>query len=105
MGWNLPRIREVCSRDTKEVWDDGMQGHEYTYGIKPKVIEWCFIREVDATMYHQIICSLMYLTYMRPDICLFVNTLIQFLVNLRHVNLMLAKHTVRYLKGTIDYGL
>ena len=30
---------------------------------------------VDATMYRQIICSLMYLTNTRPDICFVVNTL------------------------------
>ena len=33
---------------------------------------------VDATMYHQMICSLMYLMNMRPDICFVVNTLSQF---------------------------
>ena len=37
---------------------------------------------VDATMYRQMIGSLMYL---RPDICFAVNTL-------RHVHLMVAKH-------------
>ena len=37
---------------------------------------------VDATMYHQMIGSLMYL---RLDICFAVNTL-------RHVHLMVAKH-------------
>ena len=31
--WNLPRTREVCSRDPEEIWDDGMQGHDHTYGI------------------------------------------------------------------------
>jgi hypothetical protein len=31
---------------------------------------------VDATMYRQMICSLMYLTKRRPDICFVVNTLI-----------------------------
>ena len=36
--------REVCSRDTKEVQDDGLQGHDHTYGIKPKAIECFFIR-------------------------------------------------------------
>ena len=46
---------------------------------------------VDATMYHQMICSLMYLTDTRPDICFAVNTL-------RHVHLMVTK-------GTIEYGL
>ena len=40
----------------------------------------------------------MYLTNTRPDICFAMNTL-------RHVHLMVAKHAVRYLKGTVDYGL
>ena len=36
--------REVCSRDPEEVQDDGLQGHDHTYGIKPEAIECCFIR-------------------------------------------------------------
>ena len=47
-----------------------------------------------ATMYRQMI----YLTNTRPDICFVVNTL-------RHVHLMVSKHAVRYLKGTVEYGL
>ena len=43
-GWNIPQTREVCSRDPEEVEDDGLQGHDHTYGIKPKAIECCFIR-------------------------------------------------------------
>ena len=43
-GWNLPRTREVCSRDPKEVQYDGLQVHDHTYGIEPEVIECCFIR-------------------------------------------------------------
>ena len=46
---------------------------------------------VDATMYHQMICSLMYLTDTRPNIFFVVNTL-------RHVHLMVAK-------GKVEYGL
>ena len=60
---------------------------------------------IDATLYRQIIGSLMYLTNTRPDICFAVNTLSQFLVEPRHVHLVVAKHVMRYLKGTIDYGL
>ena len=60
---------------------------------------------VDAMMYRQMIGSLMYLTNMRPDICCAVNTLSQFLTDLRHVHLNVAKHILRYLKGTVDYGL
>ena len=40
----------------------------------------------------------MYLIDTRPDICFIVNTL-------RHVQLVVAKHAMRYLNGTVDYGL
>ena len=53
---------------------------------------------VDATMYRQMIGSLMYLTNMRPDIYCVVNTLIQFLTDSRHVHLIAAKHILRYLR-------
>ena len=58
-----------------------------------------------AMMYRQMIGSLMYLTNMRPDICFAVNTLSQLLTNPKHVHLIAAKHILRYLRGTIDYGL
>jgi hypothetical protein len=60
---------------------------------------------VDATLYTQIIGSLMYLTNTRPDTCFVVNTLSQYLVEPRHVHLVVANHVMRYLKGTLDYGL
>ena len=60
---------------------------------------------VYAMMYRQMIRSLMYLTNTRPDICFVVNTLSQYLTDPRSVHLTAAKHILRYLKGTIDYGL
>ena len=60
---------------------------------------------IDVVMYRQMIGSLMYLTNIRLDICFLVNTLSQFLIDPRHVHLIAAKHILRYLKGTIDYGL
>ena len=60
---------------------------------------------VDATHYRQIIGSLMYLTNTRLDICFALNTLSQYLVQPRRVHLVIAKHVMRYLKGTIDFGL
>ena len=56
---------------------------------------------VDATMYRQMIGSLMYLTNTRPDICFAMNTLSQYLTDPRSVHLIGAKHILRYLKGTI----
>ena len=53
---------------------------------------------VDAMMCHQMISSLMYVTDTRPDTCFAMNTL-------RHVHLIAAKHILRYLKGTVYYGI
>ena len=36
---NLPGTREVCSRDPEEGQDDGLQGHDHTYGIKHEAID------------------------------------------------------------------
>jgi hypothetical protein len=57
-------------------------------------------------MYKQITSLLMYLTNTRPDICFVVNTLSLYMVESRRVHLVAAKkHVLRYLKGTVDYGL
>jgi hypothetical protein len=60
---------------------------------------------VDVTMYRNMIGSLMYLTNTRPDICFAVNTLSQYMVEPRRVHLIAKNHVLRYLKGTIDFGL
>jgi hypothetical protein len=59
---------------------------------------------IDATLYRQIIGSLMYLTNTRPYIFFAMNTLSQFLVKPIHVHLVATKHVMRYLKGTLDCG-
>ena len=63
------------------------------------------LKLVDVTLYRQIIGSLMYLTNTMPDICFVVNTLSQYIVEPRHVHLVVVKNVMRYLKGIIDYGL
>jgi hypothetical protein len=60
---------------------------------------------VDPTMYRQLIGSLMYLVNIRPNICFFVNTLSQYMVEPRHVHWIIANHVLRYLHGTVGYGL
>ena len=70
-----------------------------------KLLNDALSESVDATMYCQMIESLMYLTNMRPDVFFAVNTLSQFVTDPRHVHLLAAKHILRYLKGTVDYGL
>jgi hypothetical protein len=60
---------------------------------------------VDPMMYRKLIGSLMYLVNTRLDICFAVNALSQYMVEPRHVHWMTTKHVLRYLRGTIVYGL
>ena len=74
-GWNIPRTREVCSRDPKEVRDDELQAMTTPMASNMKLLSDDSSEVIDATMYHQMIGCLMYLTNTRPDICFVVNTL------------------------------
>jgi hypothetical protein len=60
---------------------------------------------VDPRIYRKLIGSLMYLVNTRLDICFVVNTLSQFMVELRKVHWIVMKHVLRYLRGTMEYGL
>ena len=64
----------------------------------PNLLSVASLESVEAMMYRQMICSLMYLMNTTLDIWFVMNTL-------RHVHLMVAKHGVRYLKGIVDYSL
>ena len=60
---------------------------------------------MDPTLFHQLVGSLMYLVNTRPDMSFVVNTLSQFMVEPRRVHWVDTKHILRYVAGTVDYGL
>jgi hypothetical protein len=60
---------------------------------------------IDPTMYRQLIGSLMYLVNTRPDICYAVSALSQFMIQSRQLHWVAAKHVLRYLRGTVGYGV
>ena len=60
---------------------------------------------VDATIYRQLVGSLMYLVNTRPDICYTVNQLSQVMVNPIKLFWKARKHVLRYPSGTTEYGL
>jgi hypothetical protein len=59
----------------------------------------------DPTLYQQTIESLMYLINSRPDICYVVNALDQFMCEPKHIHMVVVKHILRYVRGTIAYEL
>ena len=60
---------------------------------------------VDPTMHKQLIESLMYMVNTRLDICFAVSSLSQFMVELRQILWVAAKHVLRYMCGMIGYVL
>jgi hypothetical protein len=60
---------------------------------------------MDVSLYMKMVGSLMYLTNTIPYICFVLNTLSQYMEQPRKVHLVATKHVIRYLKGTLDYGL
>ena len=55
--------------------------------------------------YKQLMGALMFLVNSHLDIWFLVNTLSQFMVELHHIHWVATKNLLRYLCGTINYGL
>ena len=60
----------------------------------------------DPRLYREIIGSLIYIMVgTRPDLCYVVTKLSQYMSKPTKAHLGLAKHVLRYLKGTMNFGL
>ena len=62
-------------------------------------------KEADGTLYRQLVGSLNYLTTTRPDLSYSISILSQFLAKPCETHWKATKQVLRYLKGTVDYGL
>jgi hypothetical protein len=59
----------------------------------------------DATHFRSLAGALQYLTFTRPDIAYAVQQICLFMHDPREPHLVLVKRVLRYIKGTLDYGL
>eukprot|EP00253_Pinus_taeda_P032409 PITA_32409 len=62
-------------------------------------------KDVDPTLYKQLIGSRMYLFNTRPNISYSVNSLSYFVMEPKRVHWMATKPVLRYLRDTIEYGI
>jgi len=63
------------------------------------------VEVVDATIYQQLVGSLMYLVNTRPNICYAINQISQAMVKPTKLFWKAGKHVLHYLRGTLGYGL
>jgi histone deacetylase 1/2 len=59
----------------------------------------------DPTLYRSVVGALQYTTITRPDLSYTVNKLCQFMQKPLHSHWKAVKRTLRYIFGTLDYGL
>ncbi|XP_019084340.1 PREDICTED: uncharacterized protein LOC109125969 [Camelina sativa] len=59
----------------------------------------------DPTLYRSLAGALQYLTFTRPDISFAVQQICLFMHDPRETHLAVLKCILRYIKGTLDYGL
>eukprot|EP00257_Ricinus_communis_P019408 XP_015578394.2 uncharacterized protein LOC107261729 [Ricinus communis] len=62
-------------------------------------------KKVDDKLYKSLIGYLMYLTATRPDIMHAVSLLSRYMNCANEIHLQVAKRILRYVKGTVDYGI
>jgi hypothetical protein len=60
---------------------------------------------VDAGHYRKLVGKLIYLTNMRPDIKFAVGALSRYMTSPREPHLQAAKQVLRYIRGTLDFGI
>lgn len=61
--------------------------------------------KVDDTTFKQMVGSLMYITTTRPDLQYVVSLISRFMSSPTEMHLAAAKRVLRYLQGTLDYGI
>lgn len=60
---------------------------------------------IDATIYKQMVGSLMYLTATRPDLAFVVSVISRFMEKPTELHQQMIKRVLRYVKGTIELGI
>jgi hypothetical protein len=60
---------------------------------------------VENTLYKQLVGSLVYLTHFRSDLSYSVGAVSRFMQESHELHLKVAKHILRYVHGTITFGI
>jgi hypothetical protein len=70
-----------------------------------KLVATCTSPEVDATLYRQLVGSLLYLTHTRPDLSFVVGLVARYMQTPHEIHWKEAKRILRYVCGTVQFGI
>ena len=89
----------------------GRFGMEESKAVRSPIVPGCKMYRdedgdrIDETLYKQIVGSFMYLTATRPDMMFVVSLISRYMSRPTELHMKVAKRALRYLKGSINYGI
>jgi hypothetical protein len=75
----------------------------FQYGVN--LVATCTSPEVDATLYHQLVGSLLYLTHTHPDISFVVGLVSRYMQTPHEIHWKEAKRILLYVCGTVQFEI
>ena len=76
-----------------------------TFQSGVKLSTTCTSPEVDATLYRQLVGSLLYLTHSRPDLSFAIGHVSRYMQTPHESHWKAVKRILRYIQGTIQFGI
>ena len=70
-----------------------------------KLTATCTSPEVDATLYHQLVGSVLYLTHTHPDLSFVVGLVSQYMKTPHEIHWKEDKRILRYVHGIVQFGI
>jgi hypothetical protein len=77
----------------------------YLLHSRVKLVTTCTTLEVDATLYQQLVCNLLYLTHRCLDVSFIVGLVAQYMQTLHESHWKTTQMILRYIRGTIQFGI
>ena len=65
----------------------------------------CTLPELDATLYHQLVGSLLYLNHSHPDLSFSIGCVSHYMQKPHESHYKVAKRILRYIRGTMQFGI
>ena len=75
----------------------------FQYGVK--ISATCTSPKVDATLYCQLVDSILYLTHSCPDLSFSIGHVSRYMKTPHEIHSKVAKRILRYIRGTIQFGI
>jgi hypothetical protein len=76
-----------------------------TFQSGVNIFSTCTSPKVDATLYHQLVCSILYLTHTHPDLSFVVGLVARYMQTPHEIHWKESKRILRYVHGIVQFKI